>query len=254
MKKIIAVALYLFFGLSAHGRADWERLSETTIRLSGLIEKGSLEKYRQVSKSGYTKLIVQSAGGFPLIALKIAQDIRQREVEVVVDSYCFSACANYLALAGKRLTVPCEALLGWHGSPTLESREELRKRAIANSYPEELIEKYWQWLSTFATDEQKFYDQIGVDNHLLRDSVSVPSSIETKPKTTFTFDEETGTPTVSVTSTAPLWIPTPDVLAQYGVVTTGFCKNYSHSDIQSALKKKGFNLSFWSSGRNDRLK
>lgn len=230
--------------------AEWERVSDSTVRFSGDIQKGDFERYLQIAKAGYSRLELQSLGGVPLTALKIAEDVAKRNVEIVIVGYCFSACANYLALAGKRLTVPCDSLLGWHGSPTNESDDEATQSSIAKGHPKELTKIYVKWVSEFREREQRFYKMMGVDHSLLRNSIIIPSATKkTKPEVRFKFDQETAEIALTTTATAMSWIPVPDVLETYGVHTSGFCRRYTHDDIQALLVKKGMNwMEFSSAG------
>ena len=239
--------LCVSMGLTFHAYAQWERVSTSTISLSGEVVRGSLESYSKVAQSGYSKLILKSGGGYPRIALKIAEDIARRNVDVHIEGYCFSACANYLALAGRSLTVPCGSLLGWHGSPTGQSESEVRMQAKADGHPKELADLTWAWLEKFSREEKTFYARVGVDYRLLRDSVDIPAANALRPEVNFTFDEETGS--ASVHRSATMWIPTVAVLKRYRVPTEGFCPQYSEPDIRSVVKKLGLKMSFSSSGR-----
>lgn len=249
--RTVAICLCLMASVNNMAYAEWGRVSDSTVRLSGDIQKGDFEKYLQIVKTGYSKLELQSFGGVPLTALKIAEDIAKRNVEVVIDGYCFSACANYLALAGKRLTVRCDSLLGWHGSPTNESDEEALRNSIAQGHPKELTTIYVKWISEFRDREQRFFKAVGVDYSLLRDSVIIPSTIKkAKPEVSFKFDQETAEISTTTTATAMSWIPTPDVLKRYGVKTSGFCQRYTHDDIQALLVKKGMTWMEFSSAES----
>lgn len=245
--KSVRIGILLLLGVSGLANAKWQRISENTIRFSGDIDNNSLSQYQTISKDGYSKLELQSFGGSNLIALKIAEDIIQRNVEIVVDGYCMSACANYLALAGKKLTVPCDSLLGWHGTVTEQSEKEIIEDFKSREYPKELVDKYLKWIKIFKDKEQNFYKKIGIDRALLTDSVKIPLNEGKKPEISFKFNEDTGE--YSVSKSAVLWVPTPDVLEKYGVPTNGFCRRYSRDDIKILIEKKGFNIQFSSSGR-----
>ncbi|CAH0253550.1 hypothetical protein SRABI118_03029 [Massilia sp. Bi118] len=241
------LTMLLFLGLVPGAQAGWERVSADTIRFSGDINPGSYKEFLEVSKGGYKNVVLQSFGGTPLTALKIAEDISKNNVKVEIDGYCFSACANYLALAGKTLVLPCDALLGWHGSPTLESDEEIARKNEMLDYPFELTRAYQKWVGEFRARENRFYRSVKVDPALLQDSVAVPSGENIKPKVSFTLDEESGE--FSVTRSATLWIPLPDTLETYGVSTSGFCRRYTREDIKTILKQRGMSAIAFSSGR-----
>ena len=44
--------------------------------------------------------------------------IHERDIDVVVDNWCFSSCANYIFTAAKNKTIKAGAIVGWHGSGT----------------------------------------------------------------------------------------------------------------------------------------
>lgn len=248
--KLVALVCVLLLSVSGIAKAGWERTTESTIRLDGDIDADSYEQFMDVAKAGYSKVILRSFGGVPMTALRIAEEIAKHDAEIEIDSYCFSSCANYLALAGKHLTVPCESLLGWHGTPSEETEEDIKNNHRALDYPPELTAIYQEWVNTFREREQRFYTKINVKHALLADSVSIPLSENLRPEATFTFDKETAG--ISLSRSAVLWIPGPDVLAMYGVPTEGFCRRYDHADIQYLLLKKGMSKIRFSSGGPDK--
>jgi hypothetical protein len=228
-------------------RADWERVNSETIRLNGLVTEGSLGNFQDVAKAGFSVVRLRSGGGTPRVALQIASDIAQRHAVVIIEDYCFSACANYLALAGKSLVLPCDALLGWHGSPTLVTDEEWKQQSETEGHPPKLTEMYGNWLKELRQFERLFFKSIGVKHELLTDSVEIPKLEGLKPDVSFKFDEETGSYTV--TRSSVMWIPTARTLKSYGVETKDFCENYGVSEIRDAIAKRGFKIRFSSGSK-----
>ena len=165
-----------------------------------------------------------------------------------IQDYCFSACANYLALAGKTLTLPCSALLGWHGSPTLQTDEDLIQQSVLAGHPAKLTEKLRNWHRDFRNLEQDFFRSRGINYALLADSVAIPKSEDLGPVVTFQFDDDTGN--YSVSSSASMWIPTASVLMSYGVETKDFCKDYGVSEIRTAMNSYGLKIRFSSNGKS----
>ncbi|WXF82824.1 hypothetical protein WDV90_15725 [Xanthomonas translucens pv. undulosa] len=112
---MIALLATVFFCGNVH--AGWRGISPDIIELRGDIDSNSDVEYFKIAKDGYSKIVVHSLGGYPLVALRIAEDIVQRRpIEVKVDGVCLSACASYIAMAASSLTVDCGAVLGWHGT------------------------------------------------------------------------------------------------------------------------------------------
>jgi hypothetical protein len=239
--------------MSGVARAGWERVSEDVIRIDGEIDAESYADFKRVADGGYRKVILRSGGGFPLVALKIAEEIAGRDVDVEIDGYCFSSCANYLALAGRRLIVPCGSVIGWHGSPSMKTEDGVREEHRIKGYPAELTATYLQWLDEFRVREQSFYRRVNVRHELLVDSVRIPAR-EYPPQVdegsevsevSFSFDPVTAEMSVmttaarEVTVSAVMWLPTARVLEKYGVRTDAFCPNYDRGHIEAALESMG---------------
>lgn len=224
--------------------AGWERLSEDTIQLKGSIGREDYEAYLAVAAPGYARVVLKSGGGEPAVALRIAEDIARRDVTVEVAGPCLSSCANYLALAGRRLVVKQGGVLGWHGS--LPSPVEGRARLEAEGLPAALVDTYAAWLTDFKARERAFYEKAGVDYRLLQDSIDILAEDKVAPEAGYSFDEVTGA--YSVTRSAAMWIPTPDVLERYGVRTDGFQWRYDADDIAAWAVERGLTTPYATRG------
>ena len=245
MKFLALVVFFMSVSLQP-AYAGWIRKDAETIRLDGDIDENSYSDYLEIAKTPFTIVELDSGGGYPFIALKIAQDIANRNVKIVINKDCFSACANYLALAGRELIVPCNALIGWHGSPTLESDAEIRRRFLNEEAPNELIKSYTKWLGNFRNEEVAFYKSRGISTALLVNSTKIPEKYKKVPSnsTSFTFNEQTGQYSVNHTSVASIWLPTKDTLAVYGFNTSGFCKTYDEKHIEDTVKDRGYKFNY----------
>lgn len=181
--------------------AGWTRSSGSTIQFEGDIGKGSYEEYLAVAKGGFTKVFLNSGGGYPSVALKIAKDIQKHpNVEVKVKGVCISACASYLAIAGERLNIGCDSVVAWHGglgSPEVEARS-----MRADGIPEGLVVAYADWLKAFHADESAFYGHAGVDLALLTDSVQAVNALDLAES--YTLDAVTGE--YSYSTSAGVWV------------------------------------------------
>ncbi|TWQ46862.1 hypothetical protein FQK01_24205, partial [Xanthomonas vasicola] len=130
-------AFFLIFIFYGSAYAGWSRISPDLIELRGDIDPNSDLEYSKVAAGGYSRIVVHSGGGYPFVALKIAEDIvRRRPIEVKVDGICLSACASYIAMAASSLTVDCGAVLGWHG--TLPTGKEGEAMLVAQGAPRAL--------------------------------------------------------------------------------------------------------------------
>lgn len=230
--------------LSAGARAQWVRADAQTIKFSGDIGRDSYQAYQDAAKGGYSKVILQSAGGSPLPALMIAEDMRKHQPAIAVDGYCLSACANYLLLASPAPTVPCGALVIWHGSPSVGFSEALAAMRAENKNSK-LIEHYAKWANDFSVREASYYAAIGIDKKLLSDSVKIVRREHVAPESTFNFDELTGD--YSETISSGLWIPTREVIESYGIQVKNFCRTYDR-EIPAARKQLGIMAPYTSAG------
>ena len=239
--------LLLLLPLAAQA-ASWERVSPDTLKLSGEIDESSLAEYTAVAKSGYRHLLLDSPGGLPGVALAIAEDVMARQADVTVTGNCLSACANYLAIAGRRLHVGCDALLGWHGSTLAPLSEDEIADLRRQGAPDEFIRRYADWHRAFDERERRFYRHAGIDRAILQDSVAVMAQQNVAPETrvSFDFDELTGALRTASTSTAALWLPPADVLVHYGFPARDFDACYTAGHIAQLVRQRGYHFAYTS--------
>lgn len=240
-----ALPLLLLLPLASQA-ASWQRVSSDTLKLSGAIDEGSLAEYTAVAQGGYRHLLLDSPGGLPSVALAIAEDVTARQADVTVTGDCLSACANYLAIAGRSLHVGCDALLGWHGSTLQPLAEddiaELRRQGASDAF----IQRYAGWHRAFSEREQHLYQHAGIDRAILQDSVAVMAQQGVAPETavSFDFDELTGALRTASSTTAELWLPPADVLAHYGFPAKDFEACYTARHIDELVKQRGYHFAY----------
>ncbi|MDA9556252.1 hypothetical protein N9R79_01945 [Vibrio sp.] len=105
------------------------------------------------SKEPIVKLVIQSTGGSIEGGIHLGYWVYDNNISVVVDRYCFSACANYVLPASRNIHINSDSVIGWHGGATYS------KYILPEGLPEDL-ESFKSYLSD---KEKKFYDEIGVD-------------------------------------------------------------------------------------------
>ncbi len=232
MRSVIFFAI-LLSALSPECSARWTRVDSETIRLQGAIDKDSYDSYLAASQGGYSSVILRSEGGSAMPALMIAEDIRRHQSKVRVESHCLSSCANYLLIASPAPQVDCGALVAWHGSPTLDIDSSIQVMMIEDKDPG-LIEKYSAWGQRIRKKEREFYEDMGVDQKLLADSLAVMQREGVGGVSSFTFDDMTGD--YSETVSAGVWVPTLTIMQRYGIDTRNFCESYD-ADISSTVKR-----------------
>lgn len=61
------------------------------------------------------EVAIESTGGEINLGLDLGSFIFKNQLNVKVDSYCFSSCANYIFTAGIKKNLVKEAVVGFHG-------------------------------------------------------------------------------------------------------------------------------------------
>jgi ATP-dependent protease ClpP protease subunit len=161
------------------------RLTECCIEYQGLItseaNEGVFELYEEASPKP-TMLVIESHGGAAGAAMRLGSWIRDNDLEVRVDAFCYSSCANYVFLAGRNKLLASHASLMWHGGTTqpigrpelehlldemLSSLEvEARDAILAERPREQLLELIERSRLELIRRETQFFERIGVDQRI----------------------------------------------------------------------------------------
>jgi len=238
------LVIAVLFTCPSECNAQWARVDKNTIKLNGDMGRDAYRSYLDAAKGGYSKVLLQSAGGSPMPALMVAQDMLKYRPEIVVQSYCFSACANYLLMASPAPVVECGAVVIWHGSPSNDFATNIEVMRLQGKN-EDLIKKYEEWSGRFAALENAYFSAVKVNKKILSDSVAIVNREHVAPAATFEFDETTGD--YSETVSSGLWIPSVKVMRSYGIQTRNFCRTYD-TDIAGSLKRLGINAPYTTLG------
>ena len=220
-------------GISAINAESWSRISPEEIRFNGYFDESSYAEYMTIAKSGFSRIRITSAGGSPNIALLVATDVQSRGASVIVEEYCFSACANYVLLAVRRPVVECGAVLAWHGSPAgVRDGDALR----ADGWPEELVREIADWDADFIKREQALLSRSGVRHDFLEYATEAVERAGFKPSEKHGFNRLTGDMTHTVEASS--WFPTTKALRKFGVDTSDFCPDYDRQ-IKANMDRLG---------------
>lgn len=157
--------------ISVHGQV---------IIYNGYINEASVKRFKEVLASqaaiSVAGLRVTSGGGDPEAGLDLAALIHGNKLSVTVEQYCVSACANYLALAGRHLSVPSSGVLAFHGGAGKgfdESGEILPQHKAdlerAGFSPED-IKAQLEHERALYLRESSFYRSLGISRRILDDS------------------------------------------------------------------------------------
>ena len=133
-----------------------------------------IEKY-QSSAHKPKLLVIKSAGGDILAGIKLGRWVYQNQLDVKVNKYCLSSCANYVFPAGKNKILTQYALLAWHGGGQSKSLQnmaafdkKMAKLFIKNNITDqqkqsELYQQQLQIREKLLKEEAQFYQDIGVN-------------------------------------------------------------------------------------------
>jgi hypothetical protein len=139
-------------------------VSGKVLTFRGQIAAGSASRVSQLMRqaNGAVRIFrITSAGGDGAEALRIAEIVRRNALDVEVESFCISGCAQYIFIAGKSKHVYNNSIVAFHGTPSALrfelSRSSLNKASSLFKRQSEL--------------EKKFYRDIGVSSNLLIGSI-----------------------------------------------------------------------------------
>jgi len=134
----------------------------------GFITPQSSEKI-MASIDGVDLLLIRSGGGDGASGLAIGKALRAKNITVVVNEYCLSACANYIFIGAPRKSLGPGAVLGFHGGLTGSPLP----RMAAEDYPlvaEADLATVRQQIAAMYQEESAFFARIGFNPALIGES------------------------------------------------------------------------------------
>ena len=158
---------FIFEGLSK----SIIRIDSESLAIVGIIDSSTPDEFRRIlnSDSKIKRIHLRSGGGIANAAMEMGRDIRKRRLDIVVDDRCYSACANYLFIAGIRKSVVQGGMLLMHGGTSFNhsrvyaqfpkaTARNVATRAIAQlSFPEiEGNPAYFQTYKAFLESARNF--------------------------------------------------------------------------------------------------
>ncbi|MBK8188374.1 MAG: hypothetical protein IPK77_14590 [Cellvibrio sp.] len=122
-----------------------------------ITEKNALEFSRVLVSNGGSidKIIVNSYGGSVDHAIDMANLIYEHKLDVEIDKYCGSSCANYIFPAGKRKFINRNSVIFWHGGANMYGN---KKNDGLNHDEKTALD-----VKALHKKEIDFYRMIGVD-------------------------------------------------------------------------------------------
>ena len=132
-------------------------LSGQRLLFVGQITRASAAVVRTtLSANSVSRLTINSGGGDVEAALELAGLIRDNQLDVEVEVWCLSSCANYIFPSGKKKTISTGAIVAWHGSSCHLHYLDITERGSADP----IIREYQ---AALCKRESEFLRAIGVD-------------------------------------------------------------------------------------------
>lgn len=178
-------------------------------------------------KRGTKKIVIRSYGGEESTAIEIGKLLNRHEIEIVVDSYCTSSCAQYLVAASPKTFIEKGALLSFHMNSY---------GLITGGYVHRDLEKF-ALLKRNADAANQLYRTSGRDPAFMRlatDASKLQCIVHRngKPRGAFARYE--------------VWIPTREILSTYGFNISGYLPRDREEALAVAYSylKPSTNISF----------
>ncbi len=96
------------------------RIKGNTLTYIGGINANGLQALsdavRTLRRGQVTRMVINSGGGDTKPGIFIGSIVADLKPELIIETGCFSSCANFVAPAAARITIRRNAFLGWHGN------------------------------------------------------------------------------------------------------------------------------------------
>jgi hypothetical protein len=160
-RTILSVLLLIVAGNSQAGE---------TVYYHGPISAGAnAEFFKRVAGRPVERLVIDSSGGEVVAGIALGRWVYENKLDVGVDGYCLSSCANYVFPAGRKKTILPGAVVAWHGNyHHLEAtglwRDDVRTRVQRDGENEATATAaVRRQVKKLVALEKQFFDRIGVD-------------------------------------------------------------------------------------------
>jgi hypothetical protein len=134
---------------------------------------------RHLPRGQVTRMVVNSGGGDTRPGIFIGSIVADLRPHLIIETGCFSSCANFIAPAAASITIRPDAFLGWHGNDRgfqivaaqqgLTLREHLAASVAdqvggSGADLENWLDEAVPTLEALIAEEAALYDRIGVDD------------------------------------------------------------------------------------------
>lgn len=149
-KILFIVALLVVLVLAIEEITD-----ENQFRIEGEIEQQTfldLVEFYERNEEASDRVVVNTRGGSAFAALAIGRYILKNNLDVEVDRFCGSSCANYVFLAGKNKYLKQSSLIVFHGGALQKNLLNKIKKAVRRD-----TERHYSGVDAYWSDES--YDE-----------------------------------------------------------------------------------------------
>ncbi|WP_194579614.1 peptidase, partial [Vibrio anguillarum] len=134
-----------------------------------------LFKLYEEAKVKPSTLYIESDGGDVELGMDLGDWVYEKKLDIVVDSYCLSSCANYVFPSSNHKSIGNQALIGYHGgansaSLDISDIDDMYKELPLKQRKEkqrELRLSMNEYLKRIRVRELEFYNKIGVKSELV---------------------------------------------------------------------------------------
>lgn len=153
------------------------KLNENIIYFSGTLTKEAIDKTIQIyneQKIKPTKIVISSDGGDIDLGMDFGEWVFNNHLDIQVNDYCLSSCANYIFPAAKNKLLGERAIVGYHGGASSQSFDLSDINEMYKDLPDseqmkkkqEAIEGMKTYLDRVREKESKFYKRINIPQEI----------------------------------------------------------------------------------------
>lgn len=149
--------------------------SETTVVLDGnkVIYAGDIgeeanttlfELYRKNKQINTLK--IKSKGGEINVGMELAEFVYTNKLNVEVDDYCFSSCANYVFPSGMKKIIGKNAIIGFHGGASSTEFDGNELDTLSEKERKATLAFMAEYLQHALKREALFFSMVGVEQKI----------------------------------------------------------------------------------------